>query len=118
MMTRGSYHMVGEKVVVTELPIGRGLLYYENWLKELIEEKIIKDYSVITTETSSQVTIVGFPNPSMKRLKLNHSYGLSNIVLLDLNEIPVTYRNVWEVLAGLLPKEISILPEEKGLEID
>ena len=94
MITTGEYEEQGKKVVVTEIPVGRSIISYHNYLKELREKKVISKFNDYSTTDRPHFEIFGLKNPSWRVLKLCKSYGMSNMVLLDNNNKPVKYDNV------------------------
>ena len=102
MITMGNFEVTGnvrKKVIVTELPIGRGMHDYDKWLKQQLEQKLITDYSNTSTADKVYFEITGMKNtPNHKNLRLIRSYGMSNMVLLDNNDRPIKYDSVSEIL--------------------
>ena len=94
MITTGEYEEQGKKVVVTEIPVGRSIISYHNYLKELREKKVITKFNDYSTTDKPHFEIFGLKNPSWRVLKLCKSYGMSNMVLLDNNNKPVKYDTV------------------------
>ena len=94
MITTGEYEEQGKKVVVSEIPVGRSIISYHNYLKELREKKIISKFNDYSTTDRPHFEIFGLKNPSWRVLKLCKSYGMSNMVLLDNDNKPVKYDNV------------------------
>ncbi len=96
MVTSGKFEEQGKKIVVNELPIGRGINRYASYLKEMRDKKIItklNDYST-TDQPHFEFSMMPNNNASLKSLKLIKSYGMSNMVLLDNDNRPVKYENV------------------------
>ena len=107
MATIGAFTVRGNKrktVIVTELPIGRGIHDYEIWLGKQQQEKVISGFMnnsrYINSTKSYDVhfEITGMTNPSLKNLRLIRSYGMSNMVLLDTNDRPIKYDSTYEIL--------------------
>ena len=94
MITTGEYEEQGKKVLVSEIPVGRTIMSYHNYLKELREKKIITKFNDYSTTDKPNFEIFGLKNPSWRVLKLCKSYGMSNMVLLDNNNKPVKYDTV------------------------
>lgn len=87
-----------DTIVVTELPIGRATHDYKGWLEKLIAEKKIKDFSNKSTVSRVRFIIEGMEAPSLKKLRLVKSFGLSNMVLLDENHKPRKYATTIDIL--------------------
>lgn len=87
-----------EVVIVTELPIGRSIHKYDSWLEKLVHNKIITNKINRSTDNSVYFEITGLKNPSTKTLRLQKSFGLSNMVFLDNNNKPIKYDTVADIL--------------------
>jgi DNA topoisomerase-2 len=98
MITQGLFEINGNKVIVTELPIGRWTHKYRKWLDDLIEAKLITDYRSISTTKEVRFEITGFKNPTTQTLKLQRSKGLTNMVLLSQDNHPIKYDTVGTIL--------------------
>ena len=101
MMTYGRFRI--EKngmIIVDELPIGRWNHIYRNLLKKMVAEKIITDFQDKCNDYTEEVEfhIYGMDSPTYEKLHLIKSYGLTNMVLLDLNNKPKKYKNIQEIL--------------------
>ena len=94
MVTTGKYEEDAKKIHITELPIGRSIIGYKNYLDELREKKIITKYNNYSTTDKPNFEIFGMKTPSVKALKLTKSFGMSNMVLLDNENRPVKYETV------------------------
>jgi DNA topoisomerase-2 len=88
----------GNKVIVDELPIGRYMHNYDVWLKRMREKKIITDYINLSTNDKAHFEIKGFRNPNVQTLRLKRSFGMSNMVLLDMENHPIKYQSVTDIL--------------------
>jgi len=101
LVTEGLFNIPVENqdtVVVTELPIGRATHDYKEWLEKLIVEKKIRDFSNKSTVSRVRFIIEGMEAPSLKKLRLVKSFGLSNMVLLDENYKPRKYASTTDIL--------------------
>lgn len=99
MISKGVYEIQGKrKVIITELPVGRGINKYKTYLDKFREDKIISKYDDYSTPDKPHFEIYGMKNPSSKNLKLTKSYGMSNMVLLDNDNKPVKYESVNDIL--------------------
>jgi len=101
MSTYGIYEEQGnsrKKITVTELPIGRSIDKYEIMLKKMRENKLITKYDDYSTAEVPKFEIYGMKNPSLKKLKLIKTYGMSNMVLLDNDNRPVKYKNANDIM--------------------
>ena len=99
MITTGKFKVLNSKtIVVTELPIGRVTHKYGEWLDKLKQDKIIKDYKNRSKHNTVCFEITGMKDPSIANLRLEKSYGLSNMVLLDTKNRPIKFNTVQEML--------------------
>lgn len=80
---------------IQELPIGVWIHRYKEFLENLLEEKRINDFSNLSTHETPKFVIQGFQGkPTFEKLKLRRNYGLTNMVLLDTNNIPRKYKSI------------------------
>jgi len=97
--TKGCWEYVGNKIHVTELPIGRSFEQYYNWLVTLRDQKDkqkinIKDFKYNMSTTKADYTLEGFNNPTDKRLRLISTISLGNMVALNEHGIPQRFETV------------------------
>nr|QBK90941.1 MAG: DNA topoisomerase II [Pithovirus LCPAC201] len=85
-------------VVVTELPIGRSIHGYDVWLRTLLAEGKITDFESHSQPNMPYFTITGMKSPSIRNLRLERSFGLSNMVLLDDNGRPRYYETAEDLM--------------------
>ena len=102
VITTGKFELSGKgkipKVIITELPVGRFTHKYKEWLDKMYEQKQITGFKNHSKHNTVSFEIMGFKNPSIKTLKLQKSYGLSNMVMLDSNKRPVKFDSVSHML--------------------
>ncbi len=133
MVTSGCFHIEGNKVIVTELPIGPSFEAYEEWLKKLRSNKHkkstkkdgepekrpllkIKDFKKDgDLDTHPRFIIEGFTNPTLKSLRLIKSYSLGNMVLLDGNNKPTRYPTVEAMIESWLQWRFPFYEKRKQL---
>lgn len=103
MITHGAfeYKMIknGRKeeewLVVTELPIGRSPVWYEeNVLKVMYKNKQIKNYSNKCGNNNIDFRIMGLEKPTLKKLNLITTFGMTNMTILDENRFPRIFKRV------------------------
>ncbi len=95
MITKGILEITGnkrKKIHVKELPIGKCMHKYSKRLELLIEQKKITKFYNNSDDEKVDFEIFGMKNPSLKKLGLTRSFGLSNMVLLDNNDRPIKYK--------------------------
>jgi len=102
-----------DKVVVTELPIGRSMHDYKNWLDSLRKDKKIISYTNNSTD-KPLFTIVGFEDPNLKSLRLTRTFGLSNMVLLDENDKPHRYASPDDIMEAYAQRRLDKYQERKN----
>lgn len=109
MITKGDFY-TNEKgqVVITELPIGKWTHPYCKWLEKLRDEfKIIKDIRDLSKSNSPGFEITGYKKiPCYKSLKLRTQLGMSNMVLLDIDDKPHRYDSVSHYLEAFYEKRL------------
>lgn len=101
MNTLGKYEVIGnkrKKIIVTEIPIGRCQHDYNNWLEKQRADKKISGFVNHSKANTVRFEITGMKNPSYKNLKLIKSFGISNMVLLDMNNKPVKFTTSYEMM--------------------
>lgn len=101
LITKGEFHTAKNgKVVITELPIGRWTHPYLKWLEKLRDEdKVIRDVRDVSKSDVPGFELTGFqPIPSYKSLQLKSQIGMSNMVLLDVENKPHRYDTVVDYL--------------------
>lgn len=98
MVTTGKFTHANGVTTVTEIPIGRWIGHYRDWLNLMRETKEITDYRDYSTDANACFEIYGFNNPTVKTLKLQRSFGMTNMVLLDQQNRPQHYGSVAEIL--------------------
>lgn len=104
---------VYNKILVTELPIGRSMHDYKNWLDTLRKEKKIVSYTNNSTDDKPNFTIIGFDNPTLKTLRLVRTFGLSNMVLLDEHDKPHRYGSAEEIIEAYAERRLDKYQERK-----
>jgi DNA topoisomerase-2 len=113
----GRFHVDQGNVVVTELPIGRSMHDYKNWLDDLRKEKKIASYANNSTDVP-HFTITGFANPSLKSLRLVRTFGMSNMVLLDERDRPRRYPNTDAIMEEFVAKRVLIYEKRRHYLLD
>ena len=119
MVTRGRFQQGNNNsVIVTELPISRWTHKYYEWLGLLHEDKEITDYKNLSTDTDVLFEIYGFKDPTHKKLRLEKSFGMTNMVLLDMNNAPVKYDSVPEILEAFYQGRLPYYERRRQMIID
>lgn len=122
ILTTGKFVKEGSKIIVTELPIRRFTYPYKQWLDKLVKDGIIKRYHNLSTADTVKFEIYGLSNRSndgiIKTLRLQRSFGLSNMVLLDINNHPIRYKSVDDILESFYQQRLEIYKYRKELYIN
>ncbi len=106
IVVEGRFQIVGDKVIVTELPVGRTMHAYNLWLQKLLDSKEITDFTNTSTASHPLFTIIGFSNPSLKNLRLIRSFGMTNMVMLNDDDRPVKYDSLREILTTFVERRL------------
>jgi len=116
MITKGDFY-TNEKgqIVITELPIGKWTHPYCKWLESLRDEyKIIKDIRDLSKSNNPGFELSGYKNiPCYKSLRLKTQHGMSNMVLLDIDDKPQRYDSVYDYLEAFYEKRLYYYGERK-----
>ena len=114
MISYGDYYVDNGKIIITELPIGVWSKNYEDELDKLITAKKIKNKSSNCTKENVYIEIEGFQGPiNHKTLKLSRAYGMSNMVLLDMDSKPVKYDTQYEILENFYDQRLPYYYQRK-----
>jgi len=109
MITKGEFYTNDKgQIIINELPIGKWTHPYKKWLENLRDEcKLIKDIRDTSKSNIPGFEITGFkPIPSHKSLRLRTQYGMSNMVLLDIDDKPRRYDSVAKYLEAFYEKRL------------
>lgn len=103
MVVKGKYRQDGKFVTIDEIPIGRSIHSYNSWLEELADAKVIKGVKNMSKHDKPLFHIEGFTlsnsdNANIKRLKLEKSFGLSTMTMMNENKCPISYRSAEEAI--------------------
>ncbi len=104
----------GDKMdfIVTELPIGLSIDSYRRYLELLLKEKTISDFRDNSTPDKPYFTVTGYVTKSnsvsYKTLRLEKSFTLNNMTLIDENGYPTKYSNTNEVMEVYAQRMISL----------
>ena len=103
--------------VVTELPIGRSIHAYDVWLRSLLAEGKITDFESHSQPNSPYFIITGMKFPSLRNLRLERSFGLSNMVLLDDDGRPRYYKTTEDLMKTFYHYRLEAYQTRKELLI-
>ena len=117
LITRGDFYTNDKgQIVITELPIGRWTHPYTKWLEKLRDEdKLIKEVRDLSKSNVPGFEITEFKKiPSYKSLGLKTQFGMSNMVLLDMNNRPQRYDCVNDFLEAFYEIRLDKYGERKA----
>lgn len=118
MITIGEYTSNGKSITITELPIGTWTDDYLNYLKKLKQEGIIRDYDRFKNKANMKIIIRNKDLPvTSKGLGLETAYGLTNMVCLDINDKPVRYDTIIDMLEDFYIIRLSYYHKRKAMMI-
>ena len=99
LVSTGCFHVEGQKVIITELPIGVWTNPYNSFLSYLYQQKIIGSKPRnLCDDIKVHFEIQGLTKPSYKLLKLKTKEGMTNMTVLDGNNKAVTYETIEQVI--------------------
>jgi len=98
VITTGKFNISGNKIVVTELPIGLWTHDYWSFLHNLRCERQIMSFTDHSTTESVKFEILGFKDPTITTLRLQTKISMSNMVLLSCEGHPIRYNTLYDIL--------------------
>jgi len=99
LVTRGIYSMEGNRIIVTELPIGMSMLRYRQQCNNWLEQKLCTDYIDRCSHEVPYFEIHGFRGTlSYTGLCLESHIPMSNMRFLDHKGDPVRYDTSLDIL--------------------
>ena len=118
MVTTGIFEEEGsgknQKIVIKEIPVGRSIQKYVEYLNHMRENKLLTRYNDYSNAEEPYFELFGYKGTvSEKALKLVKSYGMSNMVYLSLNKKPVKYDTVENILETFYHLRLAIYQKRK-----
>lgn len=100
MISTGTMDVVGhDRVVVSELPIGRWTNDYDEWLRLQVKAGLVQDYKNCKPGNNKILFQIKTTRLySEKDLRLIRSYGMSNMVILDTDNRPHKHKKIGELM--------------------
>jgi len=114
VLTSGLFTVDKNIVIITELPVGRTMHKYKNWLEDLVSDKLISEYRNLSGPNTVHFEIKGFKNPNLNTLRLQKSFGLSNMVLLDNFNHPIKYNSINDILECFFQQRLPYYEARKN----
>jgi hypothetical protein len=123
MISKGVYVDDGKKIHIKELPIGVWTEPYEQKLEKMAAEKVIRGYRKIAPKglrysDYPEIEIMGMKDANERVLQMSKSYGISNIVLLDENNLPVRYDSILHVMEAFYTARLKIYYRRKDYQLN
>jgi DNA topoisomerase II len=107
LVTEGVIEYSGNTIIVKELPVWRSTNSYREFLTGLQKNKTISDWKETSKDPNFPEFVLSTKNIlSIKELKLTRSFGATNHVLLDENNIPHNYRNTESIMEEFFQKRL------------
>jgi DNA topoisomerase-2 len=121
MVTHGKFNRDNKgNVTITELPIGRWPGPYNKWLEDLIEAKLINKLNNQSLDNTVFFEIGGvkLDHITYKSLKLQRSYGMSNMVVLGSDNKPTRYDTSYDIIESFYEQRLVIYKKRKEFGIN
>jgi len=119
MITKGKIEIDNNNIHITELPIGIWTKDYKDYLTNLFKAKIIG--KVITnssdTKVSEKFRVKDVKMGTLKKLRLTKSYGLNNMVLLDLNRRPIKFDGIEHIMMWFYENRLKLYRKRQKKQI-
>ena len=118
MITKGSFKQKDNEITVMEIPLGRSIQYYDNFLKKMIKSTppLISDYSNKSTTEVPRFIVKDFRRTAdLKSLGLIKSFGISNMVLMNDQKRPVKYADTHRVMSAFYNARLKYYQKRKDL---
>lgn len=123
-MISGNYNINKKKVTINELPIGLWTSSYKEYLNDLIEKKIIEDFTDDNTDINVEfnVTFKTIPEDIEKILKINKIVRTSNMHLFTSeyhnNSHIKKYENIEEIIDDYMLTRIKGYENRKKYQLE
>jgi len=115
--TKGLVKRSRDSWIIEEIPISKSIHKYKNFLDDLLEEKSIQDYSNLSQPNSPLFLVKCNNILDEKKLNLTSNHSLKNLVLLDKDNKPVVYNNIYGILEDWFDFRILKYEQRKQNEI-
>jgi DNA topoisomerase-2 len=119
MITKGKYRYNSKgDIIITEIPIGVWINRYKQFLEKLRDEKIISSFRNLSKDNQPRFELsVDKKKFPIKSLKLERSFGLTNMVMLDLNNIPKKFKSIENILEEFFKIRLPFYYKRKDYQI-
>jgi DNA topoisomerase-2 len=98
-ITRGTFAVEKNRIVITELPAG--VLYdnYTEFLKELVKQRLLRDFEDNSTDEKPRFILLGFKEEAtFENLHLIGRHSMTNFNLLDERGVPKHFESIAEII--------------------
>ncbi len=103
-------------ILVTEIPLFVWTKTYYSWLNELITEKKLVRVNNHSTDVRACFELIGFSErPTLKNLKLERSYSMANMSMLDTNGVPYKFNTINDALEAFYIYRLDGYRERKAV---
>jgi DNA topoisomerase-2 len=104
-----------DEIIIDEIPLGKSIHEYRNFLKSLIESKDILDLQDKSTSNRPYFIIKAPKNATMnlRTMRLLKNFGMSNMVLLDKNNKPHKYSTLQSILEAFYRHRLGYYRKRK-----
>lgn len=115
----GSYHIRGNTIHITELPIDTSMSNYKKFLEQLVKDKKADDYKNHCGTNTVHFELIGYKGtPNEKDLRLVKTLSTSNMIILDENDIPKRYSRINDILEDFYTQRLAYYHKRKQYLID
>jgi DNA topoisomerase-2 len=119
MVTTGKYRINSKgDVVISEIPIGVWINKYKQFLEKIRDDKLISTFRNLSKDNEPKFEVITEKKPSMKTLKLIRTFGLTNMVLLDINNNPKKFKSIEMILEEFYKIRLPYYYKRKQQQID
>lgn len=112
-ITNGVSKKVADKLIITELPVGRATEDYLEYLNDIAEKGIIKDYKNFSTEEDINIEIYLMNGQSLPDLKLTSNINISNMYLFDSENRIKKYDTINDILSEYYKTRLMFYKKRK-----
>ncbi len=114
--THGVYETISKNVVkVTELPIGKWTSDYKEFLEQLMEKGVVKNFTNDSTESTVSFTIKLGVQGNVSDLKLSSNLNTTNMHLFDSNKTIRKYNSPEDILTEFVSVKLKSYKKRKKM---
>jgi len=119
VLTKGTFEVHPDRVIVTELPVGVWSETYKNFVEKLRKGKFISGYTSQSTIYQSRFELLNPTfTPNHQSLRLVKSYTMSNMVLLGPDNKPRRYDSVAQIIEAFYEIRLPLYVRRQEIEIE